>query len=236
MSKTPGPKSIYLLAGGRGSRRSDNDPLLTRVLVSCGVPSPSIAYVGAASGDDRPFFKMLSGYLVDCGAGQVVLAPLAGRWVKPKKTQAILESADMILISGGDVEAGMEVLEERKILPFFHDLHAGGKPFFGISAGSIMLAKQWVLWGDPDDDATASAFPCMGLASVICDTHGETERWEELRTLVRLSEEGTRGYGIPMGAGLCVHPDGTLEALGAPVSCFASRGGSVVRDADLPAQ
>ena len=233
MNNTFGPKSIYLLAGGRGSRRSDNDPLLTRVLASCGVPGPSIAYVGAASGDDRPFFSMLSGYMRECGAGRVTLAPLAGRWVKPKKTRAILESADMILISGGDVEAGMEVLEERQILPFFRDLYAGGKPFFGISAGSIMLAKQWVLWEDPDDDATASIFPCMGLAPVICDTHGEAEGWEELQTLIRLTEEGTSGYGIPTGAGLCVHPDGALEALGAPVHCFVSKGGATVRSANL---
>ena len=176
---------------------------------------------------------MLSGYMRECGAGRVTLAPLAGRWVIPKKTQAILESADMILISGGDVEAGMEVLEERQILPFFRDLYAGGKPFFGISAGSIMLAKQWVLWEDPDDDTTASIFPCMGLAPVICDTHGEAEGWEELQTLVRLTEEGTSGYGIPTGAGLCVHPDGALEALGAPVHCFVSKGGATVRSANL---
>jgi hypothetical protein len=73
----------------------------------------------------------------------------------------------------------------------------------------------------------------MGLAPVICDTHGEAERWEELQTLVRLTEEGTSGYGIPTGAGLCVHPDGALEALGAPVHCFVSKGGAVVRSANL---
>ena len=139
----------------------------------------------------------------------------------------------MIMISGGDVEAGMEVLEERKMLSFFRDLYARGKPFFGLSAGSIMLGKHWVLWDDPDDDATASVFPCIGLASVSCDTHGEGEGWEELQALVRLTGHGTCGYGIPTGAGLCVLPDGTVEALGAPVQCYVNRGGAAIRSPDV---
>ncbi len=234
MDRNPGPVSIYLLAGGRGSLRTDRDPLLTRVLASCGVPQPSIAYVGAASGDSQPFFSMISRHLRRCGAGRVTLAPLAGKRGKLEKARAILESADIVFISGGDVEAGMEVLEERQILPFLRELFERGKPFFGTSAGSIMLGWQWVRWEDPDDDATASLFPCMGFAPIVCDTHGEAEEWEELHTLLRLTPEGTFGYGIPTGAGLCVYPDGTLEALGAPVHRYAKSGGVVVRSADLP--
>ncbi len=226
--------SVYLLAGGRGSLRTDRDPLLTRVLASCGVPHPSIAYVGAASGDSQPFFSMISQYLRRCGAGRITLAPLASRRSKLEKARAILESADMVFISGGDVEAGMKILEERQILPFLHELFEKGKPFFGSSAGSIMLGCQWVRWEDPDDDTTASLFPCMGLAPVVCDTHGEAEEWEELRALLRLTPEGTCGYGIPTGAGLCICPDGTLEAFGAPVYCYGHRGDAVVRSTDLP--
>jgi peptidase E len=226
--------SIHLLAGGRGSLRKGRDPLLTRVLSSCGVPHPSIAYVGAASGDSPPFFSMISETLRRCGAGPVTLAPLVSGRGKLGKTRSILESADMVFISGGDVEAGMEVLEERQMLPFLRELFERGKPFFGSSAGSIMLGRQWVRWEDPDDDTTMSLFPCMGFAPIICDTHGETEAWEELRSLLRLTAEGTPGYGIPTGAGLSVSPDGTLEALGAPVHCYTHRGGAVMRSADLP--
>ncbi|HVP77080.1 MAG TPA: Type 1 glutamine amidotransferase-like domain-containing protein [Thermodesulfobacteriota bacterium] len=234
MEKTPGPASVYLMAGGRDSLRTDRDPLVARVLASCGVPHPSIAYVGAASGDSQPFFSMISRYFRRFGAGRITLAPLAGRRSKGKEARAILESADMVFISGGDVEAGMEVLEKRQILPFLRKLFETGKPFFGSSAGSIMLGRQWVRWEDPDDDATARLFPCMGFAPVVCDTHGEAEGWEELRALVRLAPEGTVGYGIPTGAGLCISPDGTLEALGAPVHCYSHGVSGVVRSADLP--
>ncbi len=234
MEKARGPSSIYLLAGGRGSLRTDRDPLLVQALKSCCVRHPSIAYVGAASSDSPSFFSMISDYLRRSGAGTITLAPLAGKRGKLEKTRAILDSADMVFISGGDVEVGMKVLEDRQILPFLHELFERGKPFFGSSAGSIMLGRQWVRWEDPKDDATAALFPCMGFAPVVCDTHGEEEGWEELRALLRLTPEGTLGYGIPTGAGLCVSPDGSLEALGAPVQCFAHRDTGVVRSADLP--
>jgi peptidase E len=224
---------IYLLAGGPGSRRSQGDPLLTRAIAASGVAEPSIAYIGAASGDDRQFFKMISTYMRDCGAGEVTLAPLVSKRAKIEKTRSIIESADMVFVSGGDVEEGMEVLEERGMLPFLRGLRAGGKPFFGLSAGSIMLAREWIVWDDPNDDATSNTFPCMGLAQVLCDTHSEGEDWEELRALLVLSPEGTAGYGIPTGAGLCVYPDGELEALGKPVNCFAKVAGLVKRRADL---
>jgi peptidase E len=234
MDINPGPVSIYLLAGGQGSLRTKRDPLLTRVLASCGVPHPSIAYVGAASGDSQPFFSMISRYMRTCGAGQVTLVPLAGKRGNLDKARAILESADMVFISGGDVEVGMEVLEERQILPFLRQLLERGKAFFGSSAGSIMLGWQWVRWKNPDNDATASLFSCMGFAPIVCDTHGEAEGWEELRALLRLTQEDTIGYGIPAGGGLCVYPDGMVEALGVPVHRYAKSGGAVVRSADLP--
>ncbi len=226
--------SIHLLAGGPGSIRKGRDPLITRVLASCSVGHPSIAYVGAASGDSQPFFSMMSDTLRRCGAGRVTLASLVHGRGKLDKTRAILQSADMVFISGGDVEAGMEVLEKRQILPFLRELFERGRPFFGSSAGSIMLGRQWVRWEDPDDDATARLFPCMGFAPIICDTHGEAEEWEELRSLLRLTAEGTLGYGIPTGGGLCVSPDGALEGLDVPIHCYAHRGGTIMRTADLP--
>jgi peptidase E len=233
MQQANGPAPIYLLAGGPGSRRSQRDPILARAIANCGVAQPSIAYIGAASSDDQSFFKMVSGYVQGCGAGDVRLAPLVGGRIKLDKTRSILEMADAIFVSGGDVEEGMEAIKERRILPFLCDLFAGGKPFIGLSAGSIMLARQWIVWDDPNDDATSSTFPCMGLAQILCDTHSENEDWEELRALLLLNPERESGYGIPAGAGLCVHPDGALEALGAPVNCYVKIAGAVKRSEDL---
>ncbi|MCL6431673.1 MAG: Type 1 glutamine amidotransferase-like domain-containing protein [Anaerolineae bacterium] len=227
------PAPIYLLAGRPGGRRGGADPLLVRALASAGVASPSVAYIGAASDDSRSLFLMLAEHLRACGAGPVTLAPLAGRRTAVDKARVVLEAADVIFVSGGDVVAGMAVLVERQIVPYLRELYEAGKPFVGVSAGSIMLGQQWIRWEDPDDDGSASLLPCMGLAPLTCDTHGEADGWEELRALLRLSPEGTIGYGIPAGGGLLVRPDGALEALGAPVQRFARTARGVVRRADL---
>ncbi len=232
MGQNAGPLPVYLLAGDPGARRA-GDPLLEHVLAGFGLRRPSVAYVGAASGDHRGFFLMLSQHLRRCGAGDVTLAALAGRHVALDKTRHILEAADVVFISGGDVEAGMRVLQQKQFVPFLRGLYEAGKPFFGISAGSIMLARQWVRWQDPNDAATAELFPCMGIAPVTCDTHGEADGWEELRALVQLTAPGTTCYGIPAGAGLKVYPDNRLEALGVPTQSFVKRGGLVVRGPDL---
>ncbi len=123
-------------------------------------------------------------------------------------------------MSSGDVDEGMRVLAASRMDAFLADLFCAGKPFFGFSAGSIMLARSWVRWADAGDDSTAEMFPCLGFAPVLCDTHGEREGWEELRTLAKLAPAGSVGYGIPSGTALVVAADGTVSALGGEIHRF----------------
>jgi len=171
--------------------------------------------------------------LKNAGAGEVLLAPTAGAKVDLGKTRDILKNADAVLVSGGDVEEGMRVLGERNLAPLLRARYDHGTVFVGLSAGSIMLCRQWVRWRDANDDSTAEVFPCLGFAPLLCDTHGEAENWEELRALLRVAAPGAVGYGIPSGAGLCVTPNGRPFALGEPVHRFAVRDGTVTRIADL---
>ena len=53
MGRSHAPKPVWLLAGGPGSHRRGPDPLIQRALSLAGKPSPSVAYVGAPSGDSR---------------------------------------------------------------------------------------------------------------------------------------------------------------------------------------
>ena len=212
---------IFLIAGDRGIRiRKGPDPLLQAVFRHAGIRRPAIAYIGAASGDNAAFRLMITKRLKKAGAGQVSLAPLYGKHGDIEKAKAVLEASDLVFISGGDVEEGMRVLKEKKIIDTLQHLYRSGKPFFGISAGSIMLALRWVRWTDPDDDNTSEFFDCLGFASVLCDTHGESEGWEELQALLALSPTGTIGHGIISGAAIIVEPDGTVSALGGEVHRF----------------
>lgn len=226
-------KPVWLIAGGPGPRRGGPDPLLARALALAGKPSPSVAYVGAPSGDSRAFYLMIAALLKRAGAGAVTLVRLCGRRPDVARARDELARADVVFVTGGDVEEGMRVLEATGTVETLRELAAGGMPFIGVSAGSIMLARSWVRWRDPRDESTAELFPCLGIADVWCDTHGEAEGWEELAALARIVPEGSVGHGISSGAALVVRPDGGLEAVGAPVHRFESRAGRAVRIADL---
>ncbi|RPI77090.1 MAG: hypothetical protein EHM45_10495 [Desulfobacteraceae bacterium] len=224
---------VFLLAGGPGSRTRSPDPLLQTIFAAAAKSKPSIAYLGSASGDDCDFFEWSAHYFKQSGAGPVQLAPTVGPKAHPDKAKEVMKSADMVYVSGGDVEAGMAVIAQTGLQPFLKRLFKGGKLFFGLSAGSIMLAQAWVRWEDPDNDATARIFPCLNFGPLLCDTHAEKEDWEELRVLLSLSPDGTRGYGIPSGGGLRVDADGSVQAMGKPVHCFMHKKGKVQRVEDL---
>jgi cyanophycinase-like exopeptidase len=154
---------------------------------------------------------------------------LCGRRGDPERAKAILEASDLVFVSGGDVKEGMRVLVKKKMTGFLRRLHRSGKLFLGVSAGSIMLARKWLWWKEPHDDESAEIFSCLGLAPILCDTHGEGEGWEELNTLLTLSPTGAIGYGIASGAAIVVEPDRTFSVLGGEVDRFRRRTNGVVR-------
>jgi peptidase E len=222
-------KPVFLLAGGRRSvARRGPDPLIQEALQSSSIPRPPIAYIGAASGDNPVFRTMMTGILRKAGAGEVRPVPLCSSRSDPKKAMRVIEDCPIVFMSGGDVEEGMRILEEKEMIEFLQDHYQQGKLFIGLSAGSIMLAKSWVRWGDPDDDSSAELFPCLGIAQVYCDTHDEDE-WEELQVLTGLVPDECACYGIPSGVGLAAYPDGSVRALGGAVHRFTRKDGKVVR-------
>ena len=225
-------KPVYLMAGGRGSRRGV-DPVLKAIAQQIGAPTPKIAYVGVASGDDRGFFKMIGDtvkHSLDC---DLVMPLIAGKKADIDQAKEILTSADAIFMSGGDVEAGMYVLREKKLCDHFKGLFKQGKLFFGASAGAIMLAREWVRWRDPDDDSTAELFPCLKVSDVICDTHAEDDDWEELKIALALKSDQETAFGIPTGSCLVVYPDRHCAALGGPVVRYGNENGRVKKLPDL---
>ena len=132
----------------------------------------------------------------NCRFNRVVIA---SRNANLQKAKEILKNADAVFISGGWVEAGMQALKEKNMVEFFQDLVRQGKLFIGGSAGSIIIAKEWVRWRNPKDDSSAELFPCLGLVPFICDTHAETDEWVELKTALQLEKDDVIGYGITSG-------------------------------------
>lgn len=223
-----GIKSVFLLAGGPFRRRESHDPLISEMLQEAGHPKPSVAYIGAASGDNAQFFKTIKSILEQHGAGTVELVPLAAPKSPLPAARRLIETSDILFFSGGDVELGMKILRERRLIELIHERFQAGAVLAGLSAGSILLAQQWVRWRDPDDDATAEPFDCLGIVPLICDMHDEDEGWEELKIILRLRHMvGEIGYGIPAGMGLRIHPDTRIEELGGKVRRFSFQEGRV---------
>jgi len=224
------PRPVYLLAGGRGS---DSKAIFKTVFKEIGKPNPLIAYVGAANDDDKRFFRFMGDEIIKAKACSLSHAPIASPKADLEKARDILQKADAIFMSGGDVDAGIRILESKDMSNLLHDLYREGKVFFGASAGSIMLCKEWVRWTDPDDDSTAEIFPCLNIVPVVCDTHAEEDDWVELKAAIQLKEDKTIGYGIPSGGCLKVYPDGRTEALGGTIARYVREGHKVIRLDDL---
>jgi len=228
---------VYLLAGGRSRTSRTLDPLIQKILEEGLKASPSVAYIGVANGDDATFFHRVSNLLKEAGAGEVIHAIISSDEANLEEARGSIASADMIFISGGDVDLGMRVLEEKNMVWTLRALYEKGKLFFGSSAGSIMLAKYWIRWRNPNDDFSAELFPCLGFAPIVCDTHSEEDGWEELRGALKLAGSSELGYGIVSGTAVKVYSNGRVEALGGAVNRFVQRKGKVLRVSDvLPIQ
>lgn len=207
-------------------------------LRALGVDKPLVAYVGVASDDDPGFQKMLTGAL-SVTAARFRMAHIASARASISEARDVLGEADLIFVSGGDVDHGVKVLADRGLLPYFRNLCLDGKPMFGISAGSVMLGREWVRFPD-DDDSKAEIFECIGAAPFCVDAHSEDDDWSELRTLIELKKKrGDRepvGYGLTTKGGLAVEVDGdhvSMKAIGADIPRLVVRSGVVVHGQPL---
>jgi peptidase E len=213
---------IHLVGGGPGALMATRAHI-KRAVAAVGKKKPLVAYVGVASNDNLGFQKMLSAAFLGTGA-RIEMAKLARKTAKVSNALALLADCDLVFMSGGDVEHGMKLLNERGVADELRKLAAAGKPFLGISAGSIMTCQAWVRFPDENDDASAEPFPCLGIAPLHMDAHSEDDGWSELRILVRVlakRDGDALGYGVPSKGCLRVQLDGrkpTLSALGAPIA------------------
>ena len=226
-------KPLYLLSGGREGNSKSTNQIVRAVFRETSKMSPNIAYVGVASDDNRIFYQFIVGVMKKAGDCKVHRVLICSPKTDLSKAKEILESADAIFMSGGDVEMGMQILVEKNMDIFLQGFYRQGKLFFGASAGSIMLAREWVRWKDENDDSTAELSPCLGLAPIICDTHAEDDNWTELKMALKLRGNNVPGYGIPAGICLKVYPDGRVEALGGAIVRYALLNGKIERQDDL---
>jgi peptidase E len=206
---------VYLMAGAGPGTGPKAVRFHRSAVESTGKKKPLIAYVGAAHGDTTAFEKMLGTMIFGLGA-DLISVKLSKKATKTSAAREQLASADLIFVSGGDVDAGMAVIHDRDLAPYFRELHAQGKVMEGVSAGSIMLGQHWVRF-DEEDEAKAEVFDCLGVVPHSFDAHGEKDGWEELQALARLlaGQKAKPEHVYGLVSGHCGVWDGAkLEAAG----------------------
>jgi peptidase E len=219
------PSDIFLIAGGMQSK--NNKEMLAEVLSLIKKKTPGVAYIGTASGDNKEFFLWIRQLFMAAGAGNVSLVPIVRRF-DPDKARDILLSSDVVFISGGDVYLGMKYLRSRKLVTFLREIYDRGKFFCGVSAGAIMLCRNWMNWRDPDDDDTVELLDCLGFAPLLCDVHAEEDDWVEMKRLLGFFPQGTIGYGIPVNGALRVATDGKITSIGSAPVRFIKKGADII--------
>jgi cyanophycinase-like exopeptidase len=164
------------------------------------------AYIGASNGDDPNFYEIFVAAMEGVGVVDCRMIPSA----VSEADMAFLNNAEVILLAGGDVEAGWRVflnngLSEHVVRRYFE-----GATLIGISAGAVQLG--WCSLA-----ADGSLIETFKLVPLIIGAHEESDNWKTTRELLKLSGPGKAAIGLPTGGGAIYHQDQTIEALRHPL-------------------
>jgi cyanophycinase len=163
------------------------------------------SYIGASNGDDPNYYDIFLSAMWQMKIYDCKMIPS-----KPQKEDyEFLDQSDFILLAGGDVEKGWNIIKETEIYKKVVDRYHNGAIIAGVSAGAVQLGlRGWI----DDKIEQEELFETFQLVPAIIDVHDESD-WNRLRKIVKDMGEYTRGFGIPAGGGAVYHPDWSFEAI-----------------------
>jgi len=174
------------------------------------------AYIGASNGDEQDFYDIFL-----AAVAQVGISPKECMMIKSDPSQEekdFLARANLILLAGGDVKQGWQIMSDNGVRDIIVDRYHNGAVLIGISAGAVQLGTR----GFPEaiEDSAEDLFPTFQLVPFIIDVHDDSQ-WERLSEAVKNGDEHCRGFGIPIGGGAVFHPDWSMEAIRHPLSEYS---------------
>ena len=147
----------------------------------------------------------------------------------PVEDRAFLEQSNIILLAGGDVEAGWNIFESANLKEVLVRTHLRGALLMGVSAGAVQLGLCGCRkGGQPGNDL----FDTFGLAPFVIGVHEED--WRDLTRVIRLKGAGVAGIGIPAGGGLLYHSGYSLEPVRHPCNAISVKEGVLTANVLLP--
>ena len=199
-------KPIYVLADSQVLFfPTDGELLLERIEKDRPRDQLKAAYVGASNGDQPDFYELFVSAMERAGIFNCRMIPS----VLSEADMMFLNNADIILLAGGDVEAGWRVFLNNGLREHIVRRYFEGASLIGTSAGAVQLG----LCGLAADGSLIETFK---LVPFVIGAHEESTNWKTTRELLRLSPSGTTAIGLPTGGGAIYHHDGTLTPLRHP--------------------
>ena len=211
--------------------RDGRELFMERVRRRLEAPSPAAAYVGASNGDRPEFFQLFRGAMDGIGVTDCRMIPSA----PSEEDLEFFDSADLILLAGGDVERGFKTFERNGLRQRVVERYYAGAFLIGLSAGAIQLGlhgfRQDSSGGEEANEL--ELFETFRLLPLLIDAHQEPE-WRRLAQAMPRVGDYVQGLGIPSGGGALVSPDMTVEPVRRPLTELSVRDGEVRRNLILP--
>ena len=211
---------VYLLADSQLLFWHGRSGPFLKTILSGISPHPRIAYVGASDGDSAEGHSIFKAAVEQIDSAR----PHHVRASYPDEDREFLETADVIVLAGGDVETGWNAFNQTGLRKQIRERYLDGALIIGVSAGAVQCGSHAAV---SRPRRTTSLIETFGFAAYIVDAHDEKNEWVTLATTVHLLEGGAEGLGIPAGGALAVHPDGTLEPIRRAVDQYTYRDGRV---------
>ncbi|MCV7309894.1 Type 1 glutamine amidotransferase-like domain-containing protein [Mycobacterium paraffinicum] len=219
----PQQQPLYLLADSQLLFWKQRDRLLLEAAVDgLARANPlSAAYIGASNGDRPEFYGIFEAAMDAIGITdrRMILSSFG------PDDRAFLERARLIVLAGGDVRLGWDTFEKAGMKDVILRRHAQGAILVGISAGAVQLGRYGIV--EAPEPSVSGLLDVFDLVPMVVDTHDERGGWARLSRIVEQLTGSTGGLGIPSGAGVMVHADGTIEPLRHPAHEFRFEGGRV---------
>lgn len=196
---------IFLLADSQPLFGSKVIPALQECLKVTQRNITKAAYIGASNGDAPEYFELFVAALdhINLHDARMIRAGFGS------DDRKFLERADLVLLAGGDADAGLDIIRGTGMEAIIADRYHYGAVLVGVSAGAMHLGAGW------------SGKEGLKLVPYYIGAHSDKNDWLQLRALLEAcDDEQATGYGIPAGGALIYHADQSLEAVRQPVAEF----------------
>ena len=215
MSTTDPLKPLILLADSQLLFFKEQERPYIRRLRQLFAPNQpmSAAYIGASNGDEVEYYDMFEMAMQSIGITNClqITTELTAQQLN------FVASAQIILLSGGDIWRGWQTLS--KIAPLIKAARDNGAVLIGTSAGAIQLGQLG--WHDKPHLTNTDLCSTFGFIPAIFGAHDEQQNWRSLRQMVTQTGGTLPGLGIQAGAGLIVTPDNNVQAIRKPAISFS---------------